>query len=237
MAVRYYGEGEHKAGFLGFRASSGTGEQRYFSTRAAAVQDDSDSRFLFQRLSAEKQDAEWRLESLRLRYQRFVTTEHSGTKPCRGVGVQGITAAFFRDGPDNWTPGFVVSRFRDGETKPAKHFRMKRKLYSQVWQEVVEFWATEHGILDRDRIRLLESAPGPEQFKLLRRQMNEHEGYDIPVSALSPAFAEQRSEIEQQRALRNAQKMGLNKPSGLPAPPSEDLQAEVAAWFEQYQRA
>lgn len=237
MAVRYYGKGEHKAGFLGFRVTSGTGEQRYFSTRAAAVQDDSDSRFLFQRLSAEKQDAEWRLESLRLRYQRFVTKEHAGTKPHRGVGVHGITAAFFRNGPNNWTPGFVVSRFRGGECRPARPFRMKRKPYSQVWQEVVDFWAEEHGVLPRDRNRLLASSLGPEQFKRLRRQMNEHEGFDIPVSALSPAFAEQRSELEHQRALRNAQNLGLNQAAGLPAPPSDDLQAEVAAWFEQYKRA
>lgn len=65
--------------------------------------------------------------------------------------------------------------------------------------------------------------------------MNEHERHDIPVEALSPVFAEQRSKIAKQRAVLKATEMKLHL--GMPSAPDKDIQAEMAAWFESVSRA
>lgn len=235
MGVKPYKPGEHPAGFVGFRVTVAYGDnyhQRYFSTVAAESQTDDDPYFRYQRLSAEKQDVEWQLESLRYQYQRFVTQNHPTTKPERGVGVHCITASFFLDRRKTWQAGFTVSRDQNekGRRKPSKRFTFCTRPYSQVWSDVVHFWADEHGIEPADRDRVLASPPDPEQFKRLRRHMNEHDGYDIPVDALSAVFAEQRAEIARKRSLQKAKEMKLT--AGALNPPDDHIQAEMAAWFE-----
>jgi hypothetical protein len=239
MAVTYYGPGEHPAGFIGFRVTTGfNGDfyQRYFSTSAAVQQADEDVIFLSRRLEAELQDLEWQRDSLQYRYQRFVSEDQSNTLPERGVGVHGITAAFVRQGRGPWRACFKVAKSQaaTASRQSSKTFPFSRP-FSEVWEEVVEFWAEEHGVCSADRQRVLDSPPDPDQFKRLRRQMNEHEGYDVPVEALSPVFAEQRSLLAKQRAELKAKEMKLH--IGVPSPVSTDIQAEMAAWFESVTRA
>jgi hypothetical protein len=237
MAVTYYGPGEHPAGFVGFHVTAEfNGDlQRLFGTSSAEVQEDADVLFLARRLEAQLQDLEWQRDSLQYRYERFVTESHPNTRPERGVGVHGITVAFHRQGRGSWRACFKVARYQDAEAprQPAKVFTFS-KPYSDVWEEVVGFWAEEHGVRSADRQRVLDSPPDPEQFKRLRRQMNEHEGYDVPVEALSPVFAEQRSLLAKQRAELKAKEMKLHV--GVPSPVSTDIQAEMAAWFESVTR-
>lgn len=239
MAVIYYGPGEHPAGFIGFRVTAGfNGDfyQRYFSTLAAEKQADEDVYFLSRRLESELQDLEWQRDSLLYRYERFVTANHANTQPERGVGVHGITAAFNRQGRSRWQACFKVARSQRGEAsrQPAKVFTFSNP-YSKVWEEAVTFWAEEHGVRSTDLERVLKNSPDPEQFKRLRRQMNEEQGYDIPVEALSPVFAEQRHMLAQQRAVLKAKEMKLHV--GVPSPLKTDIQAEMAAWFESVTRA
>lgn len=234
MAVIYYGPDKHPAGFVGFRVTTGYNGnflQRYFNTSAATKQSNTDALFLYRRLEAELQYLEWQRESLLHRYHRFVTENHPNTRPERGVGVHGLTAAFIRQGKRGWQPCFKVSRFhnRDNPRQPAKMFTFS-KLYSEVWEDTVSFWAEEHDVREADKIRVLNNAPEPYQFKRLRRQMNEKEGSKIPVEALSPAFAEQRSNLAKERAMLKAKEMKLH--AGMPSTFNQDIQTEMAAWFE-----
>ncbi|WP_339649730.1 hypothetical protein [Halopseudomonas pelagia] len=238
MAVNYYGPGEHSAGFIGFHVTArfnGDFYQRYFNTLPAQEQSDEDVYFLYRRLEAELQDLEWQRESLQNWYERFVTENHANTLPERGVGVHGITAAFTRQGRGSWRACFMVARYQVTGTprQPVKTYTFFRP-YTEVWNEAVTFWAEEHGIRSADMERVLKSPPDPEQFKRLRRQMNEDEGYDIPVEALSSVFAEQRSMLAQQRAVLKAKRMKLHV--GVPSPLKADIQAEMAAWFESVTR-
>lgn len=238
MAVTYYGPGEHPAGFVGFRVTAEFNSelQRLFGTSSAEVQEDADVLFLARHLEAQLQDLEWQRDSLRYRYQRFVSEDHVNTLPERGVGAHGITAEFVRRGRGPWRACFKVAKY-----SAAADFRQTAKVFpfsgpfSDVWEEAVGFWAEEHGVRSADKQRLLNSPPDPEQFKRLRRQMNEHEGHDIPVEALSPVFAEQRNLLARQRAELKAKQMKLHV--GVPSPVSTDIQAEMAAWFESVTRA
>lgn len=240
MGVKLYKAGEHPGGFIGFRvtvAYSDKYHQRYFSTAAAKDQSDDDVYFRYQRLSAEKQDMEWQLESLLYQYRRYVTENHPTTKPERGVGVHGITASFFLDRRKTWQAGFTVARDQNeyGRRKPTRRFTFCTKPFSQVWRDAVNFWADEHAIEDADRERVLNSPPEPEQFKKLRRYMNEHDGFEIPVKALSAVFAEQRDQLSQKRYLQRAKELKLD--AGALTPPDDRIQAEMAAWFDREKEA
>lgn len=236
MSIKFYMPGEHPAGFVGFRVNIAYGNrylQSYFSTSAAESQSDADPYFLYRRLEAEIQEKTWKLESLLYQYRRFVSQNHPNTKPERGVGVHGITAAFTMHGT-HWQPGFIVSVKQDGagSRRPAKRFTFLHQPYSQAWRDAVTCWAEEHDIAAEDAERVLSNQPDPEQFKRLRRQINEREGGHIPVAALSPVFAEQRNELARRRALRKAERMKLNV--GAPAGSNcQDIQADMAAWFEE----
>lgn len=238
MAVTYFAPDEHPDGFVGFHVTAEVGDsfyQRHFNTYSATEQSDTDVYFLYRRLEAELQSLEWERDSLHYHYERFVSENAPNTQPERGVGVHGITAAFARRGRGPWRACFKVDRFHSGTAprQPARLFTFSEP-YSQVWEEAVAFWAQEHGVYANDMDRLLESPPDPEQFKHLRRQMNEREGCDIPVEALSPVFAEQRSVIARQRAALKAKEMKLQV--GLPSPLNKDIQMEMAAWFESVTR-
>lgn len=238
MAVTYYGPGEHPAGFVGFRVTAEfNGDlQRLFGTSSAEVQEDADVLFLARRLEAQLQDLEWQRDSLRYRYQRFVSEDHAKTLPERGVGAHGITAEFVRRGRGAWRACFKVAKYSTAaDCRQTANIFPFSGPFSDVWEEAVGFWAEEHGVRSADKQRLLNSPPDPEQFKRLRRQMNEHEGHDIPVEALSPVFAEQRHLLARQRAELKAKQMKLHV--GVPSPVSTDIQAEMAAWFESVTRA
>jgi len=82
--------------------------------------------------------------------------------------------------------------------------------------------------------RVTANPPEPEQFKRLRRQMNDHEGYDIPVECLSSVFREQREALKQTSlALKASQKIDLHE-----ADRDAQLQVsatDILAWFENEQ--
>lgn len=237
MAIKYYAKGEHPAGFIGFRVTAGFDgkyHQKYFGTGDAGRQDDGDPRYLYQRLSAELQDAKWKAESLAYQYRTFVTSNHPHTLPFRGVGVNSITAGFFGEGT-TWRAGFAVSRPHLSGRRPrgAKRFTFNNLPYSQAWESAVKLWSKLYDIAEVDTQRVLNNPPPPEQFKELRRQMN-LEGFSIPVSALSSVFQEQREQLAYERALAKAKQMKLDKVGGIAI--KEQIQAEVTAWFEQHQR-
>lgn len=234
MATTYYGLGEHPTGFVGFNVAvevAGELQLRHFSTQTARVQAEECVIFLQRRLLAKLQELEWQRDNLQHRYQRFVSENQANTPLERGVGVHSISAAFARRGRGQWRACFKVERFHSGASsrQPARLFPFTGS-FSEVCEEALVFWAEEHGVCSDDTRRVLNNPPDPEQFKRLRRQMNEHEGYDIPVEALSPVFAEQRSQLAMQRSELKVKEM--KRPVGVTSSINTDIQAEMAAWFE-----
>lgn len=227
MGIRYYAPGEHPTGWVGFRVTRGFGEnylQAYFHTMLAKSQSDSDPFFRYQRLQAEYKEAQWIIESLEYQYKQFVTTSNRTSKPWRGLGIHGITATFARYYGGTYQPCFSVNR----PGKPQKRFMFKFLPFSEAWAQAVELWAKENNIMPEDRIRVLNNPPEPEHFKHLRRQMNDHEGFNIPVEALGPVFEEQRSRIAQTKLKQRSKDLNLSQT----APASEDAETEMLAWFE-----
>jgi|GEM_PF-369810 len=234
MALKYYGPGEHPAGFMGFRVAvsfAGEYRQTYFSTRHVNEQDESNPFFRRISLQARIQEASWQADSLYYQYRRFVTSNHSSTKEGRGVGVHGITAGFFLDRRKKWEAAFSVQR---ANGTPAR-FSFRTQPFGEVWRRAVDLWADEHEILVEDRQRIKHDAPDPHQFTELRRVMNEKEGVDIPIEALHPVFKEQRDEIASARSRAKARNISIGQPAKQPV--SEDIQAEVLEWFESQRRS
>lgn len=229
MAIRYYQPGEHGSGFVGFRVTvffNRDYRQKYFSTKPAKVQDESDPYVRYQKLKAQLQEAEWQAESVLYQYQIYVTQDHPTTGLHRGVGCHGIICCFFRNRRGNWDAAFQVQK-RSGRPR---RFTFATTPFSKVWERAVTFWGQEQEIEQEDVQRLLRSPPEPSQFKLLRRSMNERLKNEIPVEALSPVFAEQRDRIVREKTLEKASSMKLT--DGLNAPNLESLEEDMMAWFE-----
>lgn len=199
MAIRVYQEGEHPSGFVGIRVTRSFGgkyRQTYFSFRkSGGFINAKEQKALMQQ--AEALEEQWKAESLQARYESRLTSAHPNTKPYRSVGVEGITAEFAVDnsGPERvyYYPGFRVSQ-PGVKSGAARHIRFSLHGYSGAWKLAVEMWAERYNILPKDKNRVLKNMPDPSQFVALRRQMNK-EGHDIPTTALSSVFAEQRQAV------------------------------------------
>ena len=99
MAIRVYLENEHPSGFIGIRVTrsfAGQYKQAYFSFREKGgfVSESQKADLMAE---AEALEAQWKKESEAYRYQSRLSVAHPNTKPCRSVGVEGITAEFAVD--------------------------------------------------------------------------------------------------------------------------------------------
>ncbi|KAF0803483.1 hypothetical protein A6D6_03699 [Alcanivorax xiamenensis] len=210
--IEYFAPDEHPRGFVGFLVTArieGHTRKATFSTQTASSQDKSNLWVRYQWLSAVGMDLEWKIEKRERQYQKFVTTDHPETEPGRGLGVHGLTAAFYASG-DSWIPAFAVARHPDllGRPQADRRFTFEQAPYSEVWREAVTFWAEEHAIEEADRERLLAQIPEPALFSALRRRMND-EGNDVPTEALSSVFREQREALAATRAPAQALEAAL----------------------------
>lgn len=241
MGIKYYGPSDHPAGFVGFRVSLGFGGKHlesYNSTSVAKFQDERDPYFKLQSLRAQVQLLEWEMESILYQYQRFVSTNRSNTKPERGVGVNGITAIFFQAKRANekrvWKPGFNVSV----AGQPGVRFSFEKYLYSDAWENAVRLWGSTNNILQDDIDRVLRNRPDPQQFKRLRRVMND-DGMDIPVEALRSVFREQKQKMKAEKFLtqqaHRSHHPGVEQ-SRKPVSPRE-IEANMREWFESEKRS
>jgi len=233
MSVIYYGPGKHSSGFVGFQVARSPIEgfkPECFSTSHLHKQSDHDVRFKYLRLKAEYHDAAWEAETLIRQYRRFVSENDPLTGSDCGVGVHGMTASFVLDGQKKWQACFLVSTSTAGaHRRGPQAFTFQTRLFSQAWSEAVEFWAKEHEILAEDTVRVLASPPAPEQFKRLRRSLNDQEKSDIPIETLSPVFEEQRALLSQKRREKATPVRSL---APTQSPDTDPLQSEMAAWFQ-----
>ncbi|WP_166256405.1 hypothetical protein [Marinobacter salicampi] len=238
MSAKYYGKGDHPAGFIGYRVTAVVKDkyrQRYLSTTDPRIrfQDDRCPFFKRQRLRAEILDAEWLAESALHQYHKFVTSNHSSTSPYQGTGVHGLTCRWIRDRRGEWQAGFAINlpktKRLDSERRGFQFFSFRTRLYSEVWALCVNLWADHNDILEADRLRVLSNPPPPNQFADLRRQLNE-EGADIPVEKLGPVFAEQRQKLKAYRAEKAL--APVKSTNDADSKPHHDLEHEIASWFQ-----
>lgn len=144
----------------------------------------------YQHLKAQYFEALCQKNAAAVAYLNFVRSSSPICKPGRGVGVHGITMGITEASGQSYCY-FAVLLASGVQTRIV----ISRKLsFSEAWQKAVNLWAEEQNVRPKDRDRVLSNSPGPEAFKLLRRQLNQ-EGYDIPPSALHHVFAEKRQQV------------------------------------------
>jgi len=220
MSITNYGEGEHPAGFIGWRVVVAFGTKYYQCYLTAQVPPGITKEFWYkyQETKARYLEASWKKRSAVYQYLNFVRTDHHLVLPGRGLGMHSLTADIRKRGHGLWTCGFKVNI----ERGKIRFFEIEYGLrtFSEAWQEAVICWSDAHGVRHKDRDAKLQNPPSPDIFKALRRQMNQ-EGYDIPPSALGPVYAEQRKAI----AMRKAEQ-------ALKRPVSNVEVADIQAWFE-----
>jgi len=88
---------------------------------------------------------------------------------------------------------------------PVRFFITKDCTLSQAWEQAVDHWGDVFDIRPKDIEMKRKHPVGPSAFKALRKQLNEHEGYNISVEALHDVYAEQRAQIERQKASEQTQ--------------------------------
>jgi hypothetical protein len=76
-------------------------------------------------------------------------------------------------------------------------------LLSKAWEQAVSCWGNVYEIRPKDVAYKLTLAPSPDQFKALRKQLNNQEGHDFPASVLHHVYAEQRDQLGKRKAREN----------------------------------
>lgn len=216
MSIYLYENGDHPAGFKGFRVVVPVGgqyKQKYFSFKKHNIDDRHSPGFEALHEKVKALDKKWNSERIKAREVFKQSHEYKTTKKARGVGFMGITLYIKADVRErfrktnncqvvyqSYTAGFRVST-RNNQNISDTLFSINRLGYSEAWNRAVHCWAQHNGYSDSIRDKALAMVPPPSQFKLIRRDMNEN-GFDIPVSALSSVFSEQRESIKRKSEIR-----------------------------------
>lgn len=137
--------------------------------------------------------------SAAIQYLDFIGKDHPATLPYRGVGFHGITLGIGRGKSAAQETCYFSVNKRGAATK---FYIDERASLSQAWEQAVQHWGEVFDIRPKDIAKKLEQVPSPDQFKLLRKQLNNHEGCDYQASVLHHVYAEQRSELEKHKAMK-----------------------------------
>ena len=205
MAIHFYEKGQLSSGFHGWQVTAtlrGKRCQKYFSLLPPASAIPNDFWYRYQETRARYYDARWSARSAALKYIDALKTNHPNTRPCRGVGFRGITMGI--------TTGERIDQERcyfsvNEPGNPVRFFITKDCTLSQAWEQAVVHWGKVFDIRPKDIEMKRKHPVGPSAFKALRKQLNEHEGYNISVEALHHVYAEQRAQIERQKASEQTQ--------------------------------
>lgn len=205
MAIHFYEKGRLSSGFHGWHVTAtlrGKRYQKYLSLRPPKPTIPAHVWYRYQETRARYYDARWSARSAALQYIDALKTNHPNTRPCRGVGFRGITVGI--------TTGARVDQERcyfsvNEPERPMRFYINEDCTLSQAWEQAVDHWGGTFGIRPKDIERKRNSPVSPAVFKALRNQLNENEGCNISVEALHHVYAEQRAEIERQRAKEQTQ--------------------------------
>ncbi|QWV13883.1 hypothetical protein ABWH88_09970 [Marinobacter adhaerens] len=200
MAIRFYEKGELSSRFHGWRVVAtirGKRFQKYFSLDRPNYQISQELWHQYQETRARYYEARYMARSAAIQYLDFITKEHPTTRPYRGVGFHGITLGIGSGRRADQEVCYFSVNKRGAATK----FYIDEKVtLSQAWQQAVSHWGEIYEIRQKDVADKLKLTPSPAQFKALRKQLNEHEGHDLPPSVLHHVYAEQRSQINKKKA-------------------------------------
>ena len=229
MTISFYDKGELSSGFHGWRVVvtiRGKRYQKYFSARRPNARIPQELWNQYQETRARYYEARWVARSAALKYLNFINTNHPNTRPHRGVGFQGITLGIDEGKQSGTEQCFFSVNDRRGASK---FFINEQYTLSRAWENAVSHWGEVFDVRKKDIEQRLKRIPSPEQFKALRKYMNQHEGRDLSASVLHHVFAERRADLEKQKR---------NKKTDAPFS-DEDLiamQANLAREISQYQK-
>ena len=200
MAISFYEEGELSSGFHGWRVVvtiRGKRYQKYFSLKRPNTRITLELWHKYQETRARYYEARYMARSAAIQYLDFIGKNHPTTRPCRGVGFHGITLGSGSGKSAAEEPCHFSVNKRGAATK----FSIDPQAsLSQAWEGAVSHWGDVFDVRPKDVASKLKQAPSPDQFKSLRKQLNKREGFDYPVSVLHYVYAEQRSQLERQKA-------------------------------------
>jgi len=200
MALQIYNDGEHPAGYIGIRVAwnlDGQYVQRYFNFRTPDRKgfiSRSEEKRLIEKAKA--QEAKWRAQAAKIKYQRILNENHPNTLPFQGLGFTGITLMIRWDTDYRrlahypptkadftyFTPVLrVVCSARIGD----QYFNINKLGLDGAWRGAVDCWATHFAVKPKDKQRILiEKRPSVDQFKQLRRHLNK-QGWEIPLQVVN----------------------------------------------------
>lgn len=200
MTISFFAKAELSSGFHGWRVVAtirGKRYQKYFSLKRPNSRITEDLWFRYQETRARYYDARYQARSAAIQYIDFVSKDHPATRPCRGVGFHGITLGIGAGkSTAHETCYFSVNKRRAA----IKFYIDERASLSQAWEQAVAYWGEVFDVRPKDVRKKVTQVPSPDQFKALRKQLNQNEGYDYPVSVLHHVYAEQRNHLERRKA-------------------------------------
>lgn len=214
MAISFYEKGRLSSGFNGWHVAvtiRGKRYQKYFSLKRPSDNIPVDLWHRYQETRARYYDARWQSRAAAVRYIDFIRTDHPNTKPCRGVGFQGITLGIGPIGRDEKDHCYFQV---NSNGKPVRIPISESQTLSAAWKKAVDLWGETFGIRPVDVQRKRIQPPTPDQFKQLRKRMNDEERAGLGVGVLHHVYAEQRTELE-----RNKSRGALSEE----APETDDL--------------
>jgi len=205
MAIHFYEKGQLSSGFHGWHVIAtlrGKRYQKYFSLVRPKPTIPVEFWYRYQQTRARYYEARWSARSAALQYIDALKTNHPITRPYRGVGFRGITMGI--------TTGDRIAQERcyfsvNESGRPVRFYITEDCTLSQAWHQAVDHWGDVFGIRPQDIERKRKSPVSPAAFKVLRKQLNDHENCNISVEALHDVYAEQRADIERRKAREQTQ--------------------------------
>lgn len=200
MAIHFYDEGELSSGFYGWCVAAmirGKRYQKYLSLRRPSDNVPQELWYRYQKTRAQYFDARWSMRSAAVKYLDFIRTEHARTKPYRGVGFQGITLGIGTIGSGQTEQCYFQV---NAPGNPVRIAITEQQTLSEAWDKAVTLWGEAFEIRPKDVEAKRQNLPMPEQFKQLRKHMNEVEKASLGVGVLHHVYAEQRAGLERKKA-------------------------------------
>ncbi|WP_339806740.1 hypothetical protein [uncultured Marinobacter sp.] len=185
----------------------------------------------YQQTRAQYYEARWSMRAAALSYLDFMRTEHPGTGSFRGVGFQGITLGIGTIGRDTSDQCYFQV---DAPGKPIRIAITEQQTLSVAWQKAVALWGEVFDIRPKDIADKQQHVPAPEQFKRLRKHLNEETRADLPVGVLHHVFAEQRTELERKKSRSNLKDRPSDEDEFLDV--HARLEREISAFMERSER-
>lgn len=236
MAINFYDVGELSSGFAGWRVAGVIRQkryQKYFSLKNPLPNVPDTVWRDYQSLRARYYEAKMLARSAACQYIDFISSTHPTTLPGRGLGFQGMTLAIVQSpGTEQYRCQFVVNR----RAQTQRFSITDTQTLDQAWNGAMDAWENLNDVRPKDVVRLRRTKrPAPEAFKALRRQMNEHEGHNIPVDALHYVFADQREALQRRKAAHSLSAPGKTEmPAQWDSNDLGDFAASLVSEIERY---